>query len=46
MMLNWDWNIDDKSSLSTVLYASFGRGAGTRDMGGAWSGGLLPDGTP
>nr|WP_314604077.1 TonB-dependent receptor [uncultured Capnocytophaga sp.] len=46
MMLNWDWNIDDKSSLSTVLYASFGRGAGTRDMGGAWSGGLLPDGRP
>ncbi|RRT91764.1 TonB-dependent receptor [Empedobacter falsenii] len=27
--LNWDWDIDDKTSLSTVLYASWGRGGGT-----------------
>ncbi|MBQ0768713.1 MAG: carboxypeptidase-like regulatory domain-containing protein [Bizionia sp.] len=25
--LTWDWTIDDKSSLSTVLYGSLGRGA-------------------
>lgn len=25
--LNWDWNINEKSSLSTVLYGSLGRGA-------------------
>lgn len=24
--LNWDWNIDEKSQLSSVLYASWGRG--------------------
>ncbi len=24
--LNWDWNISDKSTLSSVLYASWGRG--------------------
>lgn len=27
--LNWDWDISDKTSLSTVLYASWGRGGGT-----------------
>ena len=27
MNLNWDWNINEKSSLSTVLYGSLGRGA-------------------
>lgn len=27
--LNWDWNINEKSKLNTVLYASFGRGGGT-----------------
>ena len=27
MNLNWDWNINEKSSLSTVLYGSKGRGA-------------------
>lgn len=27
--LNWDWVISGKSKLSTVLYASFGRGGGT-----------------
>lgn len=26
--LNWDWQIDDKSSLSTVLYGSMARGGG------------------
>ncbi|WP_422106952.1 carboxypeptidase-like regulatory domain-containing protein [Winogradskyella sp.] len=31
--LNWDWTISDKSSLSTVLYASFGRGGGTGPRG-------------
>ena len=33
MMLNWDWNITPKSKLSTVLYASNGRGGGTGDLG-------------
>ncbi|WP_034042025.1 TonB-dependent receptor [Wocania ichthyoenteri] len=27
MNLNWDWDINEKSSLSTVLYGSLGRGA-------------------
>ncbi|TRZ45840.1 TonB-dependent receptor [Robertkochia solimangrovi] len=31
--LNWDWNISEKSSFSTVVYASFGRGGGTGDYG-------------
>lgn len=31
--LNWDWKINDKSALSTVLYASVGRGGGTGDIG-------------
>lgn len=31
--LNWDWNISDVSNLSTVLYASFGRGGGTGPRG-------------
>lgn len=30
---NWDWNINDKSSLSTVLYASVGQGGGTGPYG-------------
>lgn len=33
MNLNWDWEIDNKQSLSTVLYASFGRGGGTSSYG-------------
>lgn len=33
MNLNWDWEINDKNSLSTVLYASFGRGGGTGSYG-------------
>ena len=34
--LNWDWTINDKSSLSTVLYGSMGRGsfAQARTSGG------------
>lgn len=31
--LNWDWAISDKSELSTVLYASWGRGGGTGNYG-------------
>ncbi len=31
--LNWDWNISDKSALSTVLYASTGAGGGTGGYG-------------
>ena len=31
--LNWDWAINDKSELSTVLYASWGRGGGTGNYG-------------
>ncbi|WP_116216447.1 MULTISPECIES: TonB-dependent receptor [unclassified Allomuricauda] len=31
--LNWDWIIDDTSSLSTVLYASWGNGGGTGNRG-------------
>lgn len=33
MNLNWDWNISEKSDLSAVVYASFGRGGGTGDYG-------------
>lgn len=35
MNINWDWDIDDKTSLSTVLYASWGRGGGTGPLGRA-----------
>lgn len=35
MNLNWDWNISDASNLSTVLYASWGRGGGTGALGSA-----------
>ncbi|WP_018675130.1 TonB-dependent receptor [Riemerella columbina] len=38
MSLNWDWKISRESKLSTVLYASFGRGGGTRDLGSVWNG--------
>ncbi|WP_310994342.1 TonB-dependent receptor [Aequorivita marina] len=31
--LNWDWNITDKTNLSSVLYASWGRGGGTGPLG-------------
>lgn len=33
MSINWDWNISSKSKLSTVGYASFGRGGGTGFLG-------------
>ncbi|WP_434980338.1 TonB-dependent receptor [Daejeonia sp. YH14] len=33
MSLNWDWTIDEKSKLSSVLYASWGRGGGTGVLG-------------
>ncbi|WP_046743257.1 TonB-dependent receptor [Kordia zhangzhouensis] len=33
LSLNWDWNINDNMKLSTVGYASFGRGGGTGDIG-------------
>ncbi|WKS95009.1 TonB-dependent receptor [Riemerella columbina] len=33
MSLNWDWKINPTSQLSTVLYASFGRGGGTGNTG-------------
>lgn len=33
MSVNWDWNISSKSKLSTVGYASFGRGGGTGFLG-------------
>lgn len=31
--LNWDWRINDRTDLSTVLYASWGRGGGTGNYG-------------
>ena len=33
--LNWDFKIDEKTDLSTVVYASWGRGGGTGNYGGA-----------
>lgn len=33
MNLNWDWKINETTNLSTVAYASFGRGAGTGPEG-------------
>ena len=36
-MLNWDWKISESTSLSTVLYASLGRGMGTNSTGEAHS---------
>ncbi|MEN4759426.1 MULTISPECIES: TonB-dependent receptor [unclassified Chryseobacterium] len=33
IMLNWDYNINEKSKLSTVAYMSNGRGGGTADLG-------------
>ncbi|HLU93443.1 MAG TPA: carboxypeptidase-like regulatory domain-containing protein [Membranihabitans sp.] len=32
--LNWDWDINSRSSFSTVLYGSLGRGGGTGGLGG------------
>ncbi|GFD78590.1 TonB-dependent receptor [Tenacibaculum sp. Mcav3-52] len=31
--LNWNWDINDSSTLSTSAYVSFGRGGGTGDIG-------------
>ncbi len=31
--LNWEWEISEKSTLSSSLYASYGRGGGTGDIG-------------
>lgn len=31
--LNWDWDLSTQSKLSTVLYASLGRGGGTGNFG-------------
>ena len=31
--LNWDWNINESTNLSTVLYASWGNGGGTGNRG-------------
>lgn len=33
MNLNWDFDINEKLDLSTVLYASWGRGGGTGNLG-------------
>ncbi|WP_353776909.1 carboxypeptidase-like regulatory domain-containing protein [Winogradskyella sp. 3972H.M.0a.05] len=33
MNLNWDWTINERSNLSSVLYASWGRGGGTGPRG-------------
>lgn len=33
--LNWDYDISDKTQLSTVLYGSWGRGGGTGNYGSA-----------
>ncbi|UOE41169.1 TonB-dependent receptor [Chryseobacterium suipulveris] len=33
MSLNWDWTMSEKSKLSSVLYASWGRGGGTGVLG-------------
>ncbi len=33
LMLNWDWSINEKSTLSTVAYMSNGRGGGARNAG-------------
>lgn len=32
--LNWDWKINERANLATVLYGSFGRGGGTGPIGG------------
>ncbi len=34
MSLNWDYNINETTKLSTVVYASWGRGGGTTSNGG------------
>ena len=46
MSLNWDWKISEATTLNSVAYASFGRGGGTGDAGGAWTGAFNSNGTP
>lgn len=46
MMLNWDWNISPKSKLSSVFYASNGRGGGLGDLGNYFNGRFNAQGTP
>ena len=41
--LNWSWNMSEKSSLSTVVYASWGRGGGTGGYGNGTN--YIPNGT-
>ena len=33
MSLNWDWTFNERSTLSSVFYASWGRGGGTGEIG-------------
>lgn len=33
IMVNWDWTMNEKSTLSTVAYMSNGRGGGARNLG-------------
>jgi len=33
MSINWDWKINDNSSIGTVLYGSWGRGGGSGPIG-------------
>jgi outer membrane receptor protein involved in Fe transport len=42
--LNWDFNIDEKSTLSTVAYASWGRGGGTGNWGSSSAKKYTPSG--
>lgn len=42
-MLNWDWHITESTSLSTVLYASVGRGMGSSNEGQGSA--ITPNGT-
>jgi len=38
--INWDWTMSEKSKLSTVVYASWGRGGGTGILGSINSKGI------
>ncbi len=42
--LNWDWNINEKSTLSSVLYASWGRGGSIGPRGSGRIRTVDPDG--
>lgn len=46
MMFNWDWNISQKSKLSSVFYASNGRGGGLGDLGNYFNGRFNAQGNP